>query len=171
MNEDILVKLTLVRYALLPRQLLAFDEAYGKDCHEFRSYFFTNSDSCLKAAQQFLEKIESGTVGETYIDKCVSVVAFARSLPFVDSSSFVDLSVYNPFDDFESYELECYLLGQHIPEEYEVEEDEASIFYSSSPELFYDWYKHLENKTLTGLLRSYIELLQKIQYGRKMDEL
>ncbi len=166
MSEDNLVKLAVVRYALLPRQLLSFDYAYAKDCYEFEKYFSTAIESCLTQAHVFLGKLESGIADASYVDKCESIVAFVRTLPFVDASEFTDLAEHNPFDDADGDELDSYLMGQHIPPQYAVNQDEASIFYAGSPKTYYEWYNDIEDKTLPGMLRLYIGLLHAIRNGK-----
>lgn len=162
MNENILVKLALVRYVLIPCQFLDFDYAYTKDCYEFDKYYLSNKASSLASTSEFLRKVESGSIGSSYKEKCQNILDFVSSLPFFDSSSFTDLNNYNPFDDFGNRELDSYFLGQHFPEELDAEYDEASLFYADSPEKYYQWYSELEDKTLLGLLRLYLSLLQEL---------
>ncbi|MBR9729659.1 hypothetical protein ACFOD0_08880 [Shewanella intestini] len=162
MNKDILVKLALVRYVLMPRQLLAFDEAYGKDSYEFNNFFLANKDNSITVASQFLNQIETKGIALIYEGKCRDILEFVVSLPFVDTSSFSDLNSYNPFDDFEAQDVDGYFIGDHFPNELDEEEDDASIFYSDSPEKYYRWYNEKKDKSLVGLLSLYIALLKEL---------
>ena len=69
---------------------------------------------------------------------------------------------YNPFDDFESEEVDEYLAGDHIPDTFEPGEDEASIFYADLPDDFYRWYNRLEDKSLISLLCVYKSLINEL---------
>jgi len=164
MNKNSLIKLALIRYALLPKQLLAFDEGYCKDSHEFNIYFSSQVQKTvsLAAACEFVTQISPSIGDISYQAKCQTILNFIDSLPFLDTSSFTPLDDYNPFDDFESEEVDEYLAGGHIPDTFELGEDEASIFYADLPDDFYRWYNQLEDKSLISLLYVYKFLINEL---------
>lgn len=165
MFRDYLVKFAIIRYVLIPKQLLSFDEAYTKDSYEFKNWFLSkNSEYSIIKCEKFLEFFtDLRDLGLNYFEKCKRIVAFLESMPFIDCSSFGDLNSYNPFDDFEELEVDNYLLGQHIPIELDSESDEASIFYAENPEKYYDWYKNLTDKSFFGILHLYKNFLTEIK--------
>ena len=164
MNKHSLIKLALIRYALLPRQLLGFDEGYCKDSHEFNVYFSSQAETTasLTATYEFLAHLGTDIENIGYQEKCQLILSFVGRLPFLDRSSFVSLDDYNPFDDFDCEDVNDYLIGKHIPAGFESEEDEASIFYADSPDDYYRWYNQLEDKSLTGLLYVYASLIKEL---------
>ena len=93
MNKNSLVKLALIRYALLPRQLLAFDEGYCKDSHDFNMYFSSQVQKAvsLAAACEFVAQISPSIGDISYQAKCQTILKYIDSLPFLDASSFTSL--------------------------------------------------------------------------------
>lgn len=159
MTEENLTKIILLRYALLPRQLLSFDEAYTKDLYDFNTAYSDNKTEIIQSAKSFCYFLQDKPNEKSYLQQCTAIINFVSTFPFLDVSDFSDFNKYNPFDDFDKTEVQSYFNGFHCPSSLDSENDDASIFYAPGQEKCYKWYNNLKDKTTYGLLTKYLSLL------------
>lgn len=154
---DSVIKLIVLRYALIPKQLLAFEYGYSKDAKEFDDWFVAGASEVARAIRTFLTFLEERKVSTTYSDKTNAIIAFSETLPFM-ALQFSSLE-FDPFEDFLSEEVDEYLDGKHVPKFFDPEIDDCSIFYVENPEYYYAWYNEIPDKSLKNLLTMYADLL------------
>lgn len=153
--------LILLRYILLPRQLLSFDYAEDKDAYSFSEFYKENKEKSLLFVNEFLDFISSNNIGNCSFDELSYKLAqFMLSLPFLDYSEFQNLDSYNPFKDFQDEELYSYFTTtDHFPSQLDSHED-IHLGFVDDYERYYDWYNRIEDKSLVHLITLYKEKLE-----------
>lgn len=155
---DIYGKIAVVRYAILPKQVLAFDEAYQKDSYDYKQYFLAHSS--LESFEKFRKWLTSGEVMNVeYLEASHILLSWLKEIPFLDFGC-MDM---NPFDDFEESELFSFLNGEHIPDKLDTDEIDEFMFSWRDLSAYVKWFNELENKALPSLLELYISLIDSLK--------
>jgi hypothetical protein len=163
--NEIVPYLIVLRYALLPKQVLAFDYGADKDVYDYIQFYKENTPKVLEVARNFLGLItgKSDLTQKSFNELCDIVNPFLLSLPFLDYDELKNFEQYNPFKDFDEKELYNYFMTkEHFPNYLDPKVDEASISNIDRFNHYYNWYNNLENKSLKSLLTNYIKKIEEL---------
>lgn len=154
--------LILLRYILLPKQLLSFDYAEDRDAYSFSKFYKENKESSLLSVNEFLDFINGKNIGNcSFNELSFRLAQFMLSLPFLDYSEFQNLDLYNPFKDFQDEELYSYFTTtDHFPLQLNPNQN-IHLGFVDDYKKYYDWYNNIEDKSLIHLIVLYKEKLKK----------
>lgn len=164
-KQDILAKLILIRYLIIPKQFIAYDLAEDNDLVCFETFYDSNIIHSLEAINIFIEQVSSKLKREyNYLSGIL--LDFIVSLPFIDSEDFEKNS---PIDDDNATTLFSYFdeSGHFSSTTLNSQFDEANIRYIEDFKVYYKWLESKDFESLLQLLLEYKNLL--MEYNDILD--
>lgn len=162
-NDGLIIPyLIVLRYALLPKQALAFIDSSIHDLYSYSRFYEKNAPASLASAKKLLNFLDNTEAVESssFNDLCKRLSEFVVSLPFVDQDEFRNIDEHNPFNDFGQDVLYRYFHGSgHVPAYLDQTSDDACLFFLNDSYKYYDWFNHIEDKAIKNILNIYIEKL------------
>lgn len=119
-----------------------------------------NRENILSEVESTLNSIKYGASNLSYEGKYKCIIKFGTFMPFIDMD--LTQSGMDFLEDYSLAEIDDFFQGRYIPDSMDSSSDEACIFYADKPDIFYNWYNRLDNKTLPKLVSFYSDLIKQI---------
>ncbi|WP_431050329.1 hypothetical protein [Roseateles sp. L2-2] len=152
-----LLRLAVLRYALLPPVLMWRDHAGERDGVDLERAVRGGLPDRRTAAQRLCDFIDRDASSASTDDLRRSMIGFLRSVPLLDMDEVGDVA--DVAMELTDTEVMAFFDGSAVPTWLEPHNDEANLFYAGGVEVHYDWYNGIEDKSPLALVRLYLQQL------------
>ena len=152
-----LLRLAVLRYALLPPVLMWRDHAGERDGVDLEHAVRDGLPDRRTAAQRLCDFVDLDASSASTDDLRRSMIGFLRSVPLLDMDEVGEVA--DVATELTDAEVMAFFDGSAVPAWLDPRDDEANLFYAEGVEVHYDWYNRIEDKSPLTLVRLYLRQL------------